>query len=809
MAEKPDRLTKAWAKLKKWLLGATGIAGAVIVGIAYIGETPEGDWRFQRTLVKNVKIETMTALGDDSTWRRTDTLYDTITIPTAILAKMLLPDEFTFLDSLRKAAPDTFNARIAAIFDAYMGHKTAFKQARGVFTARTFLGTDTLVTDTASDHVAITWQGDEWFVEPRWDRIKEDVYDYTGIYDSRYESNWICKGAVNSLGHVVDPNPVYYMREGIYKARLARGTRLDPTYGSTDILRSVGKSGIVEDNHGGAVSLTVSGDTAYFTWTLADSVGVGDCIVYGDTMAFIHRRLNDSAFKVKTDEGGMPTAASGIDSWSIYRAYTSLANAENGIRNGNIPKEFLGGNLNLTALNKAWHIACYKDKTDTFNVTIDGWTCDSANYLRIFTPVKPYEAGKDQRHTGIAGTGYRLAPTIAGDGIRILDNYVRIEGIEVTDWTTNSGGSFDGINIEADKALIEYVIVHDDGHDTVANSDANGINLEDVNNATCTVRNSIVFGIARSGITIHQNIVNSVLNIENCTVYRCLERDNSNAYGCVVLRGSTNDTINARNVIGIDTLAANKDFAHFAYAGCVWGNSSNNISSDSSAPGPNSQYKKTASSLFQSAVKGSENLHLLSGAPARSAAVNLSSSFIRDMDGQIRTGAWDIGADEYIICGSFFVLTFGDTALVDTFVYSRDTTAGEPDSGLIDTVTQRRVKGDTVFTDSILRVEIRNCSLHVDSLQIRRMRDSILLTIDTCEWDADTLSRDTLGNDTIVLAGDSLLYAGEFCSTFDYDSTVFAADTTVTRGKKAKRYISHTFLSREYFLDAYTIRELP
>ena len=39
---------------------------------------------------------------------------------------------------------------------------------------------------------------------------------------------------------------------------------------------------------------------------------------------------------------------------------------------------------------------------------ISGWTTDADNYLRVFTPVTASEVGVSQRHTGVAGTGFRL-----------------------------------------------------------------------------------------------------------------------------------------------------------------------------------------------------------------------------------------------------------------------------------------------------------------------------------------------------------------------------------------------------------------
>ena len=49
---------------------------------------------------------------------------------------------------------------------------------------------------------------------------------------------------------------------------------------------------------------------------------------------------------------------------------------------------------------------------------------------------------------------------------------------------------------------------------------------------------------------------------------------------------------------------------------------------------------------FVNTTEGSEDLHLKSGSDLIDAGTDLSSYFTDDIDGQSRTGAWDIGADE-------------------------------------------------------------------------------------------------------------------------------------------------------------------
>ena len=208
-------------------------------------------------------------------------------------------------------------------------------------------------------------------------------------------------------------------------------------------------------------------------------------------------------------------------------------------------------------------------------VVLDGSTTDNNHFMWLTAP-------GTERHGGIAGDGVVIAPTSPGHGIAILDDYTRLEWIEVTDWSSNSGGSFDGINIMADQVLLNAVIVHDDGHGSEVNSDANGINLE-LSNMSATVRNALVYDVARSGITIHQ-ASGAILTIENSTVYRCAVQDNSPAnFGCIGTRAAAGSSINVTHSIAIST--AGSDFFHTGASVGTWVGAGYNISGDTTAPG--------------------------------------------------------------------------------------------------------------------------------------------------------------------------------------------------------------------------------
>ena len=77
------------------------------------------------------------------------------------------------------------------------------------------------------------------------------------------------------------------------------------------------------------------------------------------------------------------------------------------------------------------------------------------------------------------------------------------------------------------------------------------------------------------------------------------------------------------------------------------GSDNNGGESGNSIPG-NNDCVTTASAEFISTSSGDENFHLKSSAACIDQGMDLSGSFSDDIDGQTRSGTWDIGADEYV-----------------------------------------------------------------------------------------------------------------------------------------------------------------
>jgi hypothetical protein len=357
---------------------------------------------------------------------------------------------------------------------------------------------------------------------------------------------------------------------------------------------------------------------------LPENVGRGDRILLHPGTAeeaeyFITARMSDSLVEIDRALAAEVTQAAFL----IERAYSTIA-AWSADTKGDLVSE-----------KRREEGICYDDAVFTENVVLSGSTVDEEHY-RILT------VAQGARHQGLAGTGVVIRPTMAGNGISVHEDYARIEWLEVTDWTTDSGGSYDGINIRAQNVLVQYVIVHDDGHGVVANSDAGGIQLER-DQGSATVRNSVVYNVARIGIGTH-SASNTVLEIENSTTYGCVQADNSpDSYGCISARGD-NSVVHATNVIALNA-GGLLDFFVATGAGASFGSSDYNLSSDASSPGDNSIDAAIPAEVLVSVEGGVEDCHLAAGSVAQDSGTALTG-FADDIDQQARAGLWDIGADE-------------------------------------------------------------------------------------------------------------------------------------------------------------------
>ena len=174
------------------------------------------------------------------------------------------------------------------------------------------------------------------------------------------------------------------------------------------------------------------------------------------------------------------------------------------------------------------------------------------------------------------------------------------------------------------------------------------------------IQNCMVFNCGKvySGGGISANVQAFNLNnsseskVHNCTVYNIFDSSFNVVWGAFY--GEY-----------INTIIVNAGTCFRSVSGA---SNSNNISSDTTAPGTNSIINQTAGSLFISTTQGLEDLHLKGLAPALRRGLDLGILYDiqYDIDGYDRdssVSAWDIGADQCDACKTSSIKANGRLSL--------------------------------------------------------------------------------------------------------------------------------------------------
>ena len=153
-------------------------------------------------------------------------------------------------------------------------------------------------------------------------------------------------------------------------------------------------------------TVEITNTTAIFDGPMPDNVGVGDVLQYQVAattyLAVIHGRASNTTYTAFSTNGTTPQAAVAGTTVQVFRAYTFLAKWESLDENDTLDNlvENFDASTDLVAAGIVMSVACYADGPDCY-VDITGWTTGPDNYIRIFTPALPSEAGVSQRHAGV------------------------------------------------------------------------------------------------------------------------------------------------------------------------------------------------------------------------------------------------------------------------------------------------------------------------------------------------------------------------------------------------------------------------
>ena len=260
---------------------------------------------------------------------------------------------------------------------------------------------------------------------------------------------------------------------------------------------------------------------------------------------------------------------------------------------------------------------------DTTSVTLDGWTTDAPNYIRIYTL-------SSDRHDGTWSTDkYRLEAASASSGILInTEQYVRVEGIQIRNTQVSPSGTA--------SVYREIVIAGTNSdvriEDCIFRDGRFSVRLESIiSGATVYMFNNMIYGSTVGALaTVHANTTLS--SYSNALI--------GVTYGIFNVLG----TITAKNCYCKGTSA---------YSGTIAKTTCASSDTSGSAGLQNIAYD---TNNFIGITPGSENLHLPSGSALINVGTDTSGegaplNFTTDIDGDTRSGSWDVGPDQFISAG--------------------------------------------------------------------------------------------------------------------------------------------------------------
>lgn len=413
---------------------------------------------------------------------------------------------------------------------------------------------------------------------------------------------------------------------------------LNNSFAVVNIYYSVGQDNTT-DNKTGSPTLTVASGVATLTVAQTGNIGVGDRVTYDTSkIAYISGKTSTTVWTLVTATGATPTnEAVAVTVNSIKREYASLSAAESGSTDAS--------HLNTVSLVTADAILnwpCYYDNAaDTTTVTVDGYTTSATQYIKIYTPTNTStEANTSQRHIGVYNTSkYRIETVNNATPLIIKDGHVRIDGLQFYLQSSNAVNPRIILFYEASSVIVaQYYLTNNiiRGHTNSTQTGVQGLQFYDTGGAgsTAYIYNNLIYSFATSGETTEKlfQIFDS-----NFTFY------------------IYNNTVRDSGSTGIDAASVgilkNNLFANNAgsdVSGTV-DNSSNYNATDSASIGytctcgANDRLSQTFTFISGS------NFHLSSAdVGARNFGTDLSGTFTTDIDGQTRSGTWDIGMDEVL-----------------------------------------------------------------------------------------------------------------------------------------------------------------
>lgn len=392
---------------------------------------------------------------------------------------------------------------------------------------------------------------------------------------------------------------------------------------ATNVYYSVGQNTNDHKITSGTLTVTIVGGVATFSEAqTATNLGVGDKVTYNTTtIAYIASKTSTTVWNLVTAIGAPVPDAAGQTVDSITHAYSSLSSAES-----SIPTPL--GTSDLVTGDYILNIPLYNDAgaADTTAVTIAGWTTGTNNYIKIYTPTSTTtEANQSQRHSGVWDNNKYWLETSGGAAspLKISSstdtNHVRVEGLQVSSGLNASGNSV------VDSTNARDIRISNNIFRQGSTTNTFGLTIYGNSSTVARVFNNIFYDFSGGNYGLQLRSTQPTSYVYNNTFYNC-------AAGIGNFAGTNT---RAKNNLIQGLLSGQSFFTNLNAS------SSNNICNISGG-----SCSSVATSTFIDTI--SKNFHLPSSdTVAKDTGADLSTDFSTDIDGETRSGVWDVGADEY------------------------------------------------------------------------------------------------------------------------------------------------------------------
>jgi len=357
--------------------------------------------------------------------------------------------------------------------------------------------------------------------------------------------------------------------------------------------------------------------------------GRGDRITIDGVDYTIYAVISDTQLELTTP---FTDATGSGKSYVIARKFPNLPDWANCINGTTACPGVASGSL--VSDNRSEIGIAYSDGTDFAPVTISGSSTDATHTITL-------TADHGHRHYGRPTAGATINNATSSPAIRVLDDYVTVEWLRVKGGAWGSSDAVEVGNLGAlNRVTLRSLLLH--------NTSGNGIEITG-DDTVADVYNNVVYE-AGVGILVGTALSSGgQVRILNNTVYSC-----NTGGGASGIRSVTGANLTVRN-----NIAHSNTGGDFGVGGSV---ASNNLSGDSSAPGPGSVPGQGLGAVnFVGA--GTGDLHIQAPSSADNAGADLSAVFTEDVDGGLRTTPWDIGADDLPATSTDLAVTKSDGQL--------------------------------------------------------------------------------------------------------------------------------------------------